>query len=88
MWIIAWTINRGGNDLVDYWIVAADEEEARRVYDKKLGLDRLHCACIAPINTATEPHWTEVTDSHRTPNEEHSLGCPAPEGYPCSCKRN
>jgi hypothetical protein len=59
MWLVAWTLNRGGNDLPDFWVIRETEHEARTQYAHVLTLDNLHCAAMAPIAEATEPHWTE-----------------------------
>ena len=59
-WFCATTFNHGDNDLSDTWTVCADEAQARAAYAEALRLDHLHCACIGPIITATEPHWTEA----------------------------
>lgn len=58
-WFCATTTNLGDNDLRDHWGVHSNEAEARAAYAEALQLDNLHCACIGPIVTATEPHWTE-----------------------------
>lgn len=58
-WFCATTTNHGDNDLRDTWSVHSDEAEARAAYDDALKLDNLHCACIGPIITATEWHWTK-----------------------------
>lgn len=57
MWICAWTLNEGGNVLPDFWTVHETKADAVKEYDRVLKLDNLHCACIAPIARATEPHW-------------------------------
>jgi hypothetical protein len=57
MWILAWTLNEGNNVLPDFWTVHETELDARKEYQRILHIDNLHCACIAPIADATEPHW-------------------------------
>lgn len=58
MWICAWTENHGNNDLRDTFSLHEDEGKARSAYDKLINeCEILHCAAIAPVATATEPHW-------------------------------
>lgn len=58
MWLCAWTENHGNNDLRDTFSLHDDEEDARRKFTILVFTnDRLHCAAIAPIAAATEPHW-------------------------------
>jgi hypothetical protein len=60
MWIMAYTINHGGNDLRDYFTVYETEQEARDAFAMLVANDdTVHCACVAPIADATEPHWSE-----------------------------
>lgn len=58
-WFMAYTENHGANNLTDHFFIYADEAEARAAYRDALQHPALHCACIGPIRTATEPHWTE-----------------------------
>ena len=57
MWILAWSMNFGRNEIEDYWIICEDEKAARRECDKLLADPRLHCWAIAPITRASDPHW-------------------------------
>lgn len=57
MWLCAWTENHGNNDLRDSFTLHETEAEAALAYLKALANDRLHCAAVAQISTATEPHW-------------------------------
>lgn len=60
MWVLAWTLNLGGNELPDYWIIHETEAQAMAAYRDLLQLDNLHCASVAPVKVATEPHWMEA----------------------------
>lgn len=66
MWLLAWTINHGENNLTDSFMIHETETEARDAYVKLLTTDDLHSAAFAPIATATEPHWMEATDKPHT----------------------
>lgn len=60
MWIVAWTINLGNNNLPDYWIVVDTEAEAEAEVEALIEAeDNLHCWAIAPIKRGSEPHFTE-----------------------------
>jgi hypothetical protein len=59
MWICAYTINHGDNRLTDFWTVHETEAEAIAAYRATFGMDNLHCAAVAKISEATEPHWVE-----------------------------
>lgn len=58
-YLVAWSINHGQNNITDHWIVAETLEEAQASYEHALTLDRLHCAAVAQISAATDPHWLE-----------------------------
>lgn len=59
MFITAWTINKGGNDLPDAFTVSDDLAIARAFYRDACGKHGLHCAAIAQVIEATEPHWMD-----------------------------
>ena len=58
-WIVAYSINHGSNDITDHWTVHATENEARSNYDAAWALENVHCATVARMIDATEPHWLE-----------------------------
>lgn len=57
MWMLAWTINSGGNDLVDHWTVHETLKEAEGALAGIADDPHLHCWAIAPITAASEYHW-------------------------------
>lgn len=59
MFLTAWTINKGNNDLTDQFTVSDDMATARAFYQEACCLPDLHCAAIAQIVEATEPQWLE-----------------------------
>lgn len=59
MFVTAWTINKGGNDLPDAFTVSDDLATARAFYQDAVALPDLHCAAIAQVIEATEPHWMD-----------------------------
>lgn len=60
MWIFAWTINHGQNALEDFFTIHSSEAAAVAAYGEALKKPDLHCAAVANITAATEPHWTEA----------------------------
>lgn len=58
MWICATTLNHGNNNLEDRWSIHPSEAEAQAALQFALTQDNLHCAAVARIAHATEPHWT------------------------------
>lgn len=58
MWIVAWSINHGNNEIDDHWIVVEIQAEALdeigRLKDTQ---ENLWVWAIAPCNYASEPHW-------------------------------
>ncbi len=60
MWIFAYTIKRGEYDLSDHFTVWHDEQKARGALASMIETEPgLHCACVAQIKVATEPHWVK-----------------------------
>ncbi|QPC87125.1 hypothetical protein GA830_10505 [Mesorhizobium sp. NBSH29] len=62
MWITAWALTRGRDDVEDFWVVGT-EAEARVSYETALANPDLYAACLAPIGEATEFHWNERTEN-------------------------
>lgn len=61
MWIVAWTINDGTDEMVDRWLVAEDESKANAELETILSqTEGLHCWAIAPISKGSEPQYTEA----------------------------
>lgn len=60
MWIVAWTINHGRNNLVDHWLTVEDKAAATREIQKLIRTEsNLHCYAAAPITIGSEPHYTD-----------------------------
>jgi hypothetical protein len=59
MWLCVWVTNYGDNDLRDSFTIHESEAEAQKAYDLLMPMENLHCAAIAPIHKATEPHWQD-----------------------------
>jgi hypothetical protein len=60
MYILAWTINHGQNDLEDFFSLYENLDLARKEYEHmRKTEDLLHCAAISKVVLATEPHWEE-----------------------------
>lgn len=57
MWVVAWTINHGENNLTDHFELAEGFPQAVSRYLALLEIENLHNACYAAIIGATEPHW-------------------------------
>ena len=63
MYLMAYTLNHGNNNLEDVWMIYEDRASANEDYKWALDQENLHCAALTKIVDATEPHWTEdVTD--------------------------
>jgi hypothetical protein len=60
MWLCVWITNYGKNDMRDSFTIHESEAEALAAYDLlQIVNQNLHCAAIAPIHKATEPHWQD-----------------------------
>jgi hypothetical protein len=59
VFLIAWTLNYGDNDLRDFWGVEADELTANNLLAFHMTHDKFHCGAVAKITTATEPQWMD-----------------------------
>lgn len=58
-YLVAHTTNHGDNDLRDDFSIHETQIEAEQEYEHLITTKPdLHCACVAKIITATEPHWT------------------------------
>ena len=57
MWIFAYTLNLGNNQMHDAFELHETKENADYAFQSMLNDEQLHCACIGPIIAATEPHW-------------------------------
>lgn len=57
MTIVAWSLNLGGNNIKDFWIVCETSEDAAAEVTKLLDIDNLHCWAVADIKAGSEPHW-------------------------------
>ena len=64
MKLLAWTLNRGNNDLEDFYSIHDTEAEAREYLDQQLKEDGeiMHMWAISDILSASEPHWMENED--------------------------
>jgi len=60
MYILAWTLNHGQNDIEDFFTLHENLKLAQDEYDHLCKTEELlHCAAISKIVRATEPHWEE-----------------------------
>lgn len=59
MFVTAWTVNRGQNDLRDYFLVFDTIDEARSEAVRLRGEDNVHCWAVMNVLEASEPHWVE-----------------------------
>jgi len=59
MKLLAWTLNRGEDDLEDFYSIHNDMTEAREYLDQQLKEDGeiMHMWAISEIMDASEPHW-------------------------------
>lgn len=63
MYILAWSVNQGDNDIEDFFILCHTKKEAElELETMQSHVGNLHCAAIAKVEQATEPHWMEKTD--------------------------
>jgi hypothetical protein len=60
MYILAWSINHGDNDIEDFFILCHTQREAEMELETMQAcVDGLHCAAIAKVVEATEPQWMD-----------------------------
>jgi hypothetical protein len=60
MYILAWTLNHGNNNLEDIFVLHADLADAQAEYKHLCETEEfLHCAAVSKVITATEPHWED-----------------------------
>ncbi|KAB2699354.1 hypothetical protein HGG72_08335 [Ochrobactrum pecoris] len=59
MFIVAWSINHGGNNIEDHWIVAETRKQADAEAAKLQKIGNLHCWAVSEIKAGSEPHWIE-----------------------------
>lgn len=60
MYILAWSVNQGDNDIEDFFILCHTKKEAElELETMQSHVGKLHCAAIAKVEQATEPHWME-----------------------------
>ena len=60
MYLCAYTLNHGGNNLEDIFLIFETRAEAGRFVEQTLlPMDILHCWAVAQITAASEPHWLE-----------------------------
>lgn len=60
MYILAWSINHGDNDIEDFFILCHTQREAEiELETMQACVDGLHCAAIAKVVEATEPQWMD-----------------------------
>lgn len=60
MWVFAYTVNHGNNDLTDHWAVHQTEEEARADLEEISRTEaRLFCWAICKITEGSEPHYSD-----------------------------
>jgi hypothetical protein len=60
MYVLAWSINQGDNDIEDFFILCHTKREAEiELETMQAFVGDLHCAAIAKVVQATEPHWME-----------------------------
>lgn len=58
--IVSWSINRGNNDIRDYFTLEPTYKAAREAMDKIIDKeDNLHCWAISQPVSVSEPHWME-----------------------------
>ena len=65
MKLLAWTLNRGENDLEDFYSIHNDMTEAREYLDQQFKEDGeiMHMWAISDILDASEPHWVGDEDA-------------------------
>jgi len=68
MYTVCWTINKGNNDLEDFFTLHESEGEAMAQYQVLCETvedlhgrqqNYLHCAAVSKVKYATEPHWVD-----------------------------
>ena len=65
MKLLSWTLNRGGNDLEDFYSLHSDMAEAREYLDQQIKEDGeiMHMWAISEVLDASEPHWVGDEDA-------------------------
>ena len=58
MWLCAWTINHGQNNLTDHWLIHSGRHAVVDWVSEIIDTDDLHCWAVSQIVSASEPHWT------------------------------
>jgi len=60
MYMVSYTLNHGGNNLEDIFVLIEDQAAADHyVKHTLLPLDHLHCWAVSKVLSASEPHWVE-----------------------------
>ena len=59
MYMVASTVRTKGGRFIDQWSVYETMEEAQKVYNEIIQLDKIYAACISKLIEATEPHYLE-----------------------------
>ena len=58
MYLLAWSVNHGMNDIDDFYILCETQREAELEMLRLQETDySLHCAAISKVIKATEPQW-------------------------------
>lgn len=59
MFVTAWTVDHGQNNLKDYFLVFDTIDEARSEAVRLSGEDDVYCWAVMNVLDSSEPHWIE-----------------------------
>jgi hypothetical protein len=62
MYLLAWTINHGQNNLIDHQIIVDEQQAVAQWVDSIQTQADVHCWAACNILEASEPHWMESGD--------------------------